>query len=181
MRKLIEIAPDETDTMPREVAIAMLSAPKARLTNRMRKNCKLALQHSYTSTQPLIKDGGKYYTLDTANSREARAQQKIQSHTLAQLVRWLRRLVNHRRISQEKYVALTAKEGLTGKPEAARLRAMGVLEHLVAVIDAQRDSIEDELVRRASLCENHPPIDPRIRRHQALLAGVALARKTAHY
>jgi len=53
--KNTKVVPAVLDGMPVEVATSMLCAPKAKLTNRMRKTCRAARERVYPSLAPIRK------------------------------------------------------------------------------------------------------------------------------
>lgn len=63
--------------MPREVAVEMLSDPRAQLSNRMRKNCRKALE------RPVEVDGAAGYSS---------GRSKLSGRSMAQLMKWSKRV-----------------------------------------------------------------------------------------
>jgi hypothetical protein len=150
--------------MPREVAIAMLTAHTARLTNRMRKNCKSALARVFISDVPLLRnpddpddpDDGKLYP--GVGCTDAQAQfnhdNKVRAFSFAQLNRWKVTLARKRLGIQRAYVKLSEEPvaGESPKSRTLRLRQCAVLGTVAAHLDARRDAIDDELDRRKTAC-----------------------------
>lgn len=81
--------------IPREVAIELLTEPKAQLSNRMRKNC-------FASLEKIVEpDGAACY-----NS----GRSPLASRNMAQLAKW------HRRARTKIFRALTIQTELSGSP-----------------------------------------------------------------
>ena len=164
------------DNMPYEVATAMLTEPKAKLTARMRKTCAAARDTIFPSRTPLTrsKEDGQLYPLDLP---ALRLPSKYRGYTFAQLLRWSRRCKWLRVVLQRHYLQLESE-----KADDRLLRAVVLA---VSRVEYQMDCISDELCRRKATCDfrraTETEIDPRVRRAEKLLAGIAEVRQPAHY
>lgn len=143
----------ETDAMPKEVAIELLCAPKARITNRERKMYQRARYTVYASTlQP--------------KAPEEVLARRMKSSTWAQLANWHRRALGRRAELQHAYIlavrrrdklqATEIPDGPYADSDKARLDfQLAILARTIAGIDLRasqldtlRDVIEDEQRRR---------------------------------
>jgi hypothetical protein len=149
----IKVAPEQ-DHMPVQVAIEMLCAPKARLTNRQRKTCQAARQKVFEST------------LHRGAVEDAIAH-KLKGKTWAQLIRWNKRCSERRMTLQrlwekarEKRSELAAQE-VDPKDERAVFtnqsspvlldRTIAALELKVEQLTQLWDALDDEMrVRKSS-------------------------------
>lgn len=142
------VAPQQNEGMPYEVATAMLSERRARITNSFRKQCQLARERVYVSSAPIrrmpaqdtageiVKGWG--YTECVAISPEQKTVRRFQSASLVQLGNWLRRAMARRAIIQKRYLAITDE---TPHAEFARA-ALSVIANRLDII---RDCAEDEI------------------------------------
>lgn len=142
--------------MPREVATAMLSEPRAKLTNRMRKNCIAARYKVFASSSPFRRMPGsedgeivKSYGYSEIEPRapEERMQRRFATATLRQLSNWLRRSIARRVVVQRRYLAVV---GDTMLAQAQRNALAGIAERL----DTVRDVCESEITMRANKCNS---------------------------
>jgi hypothetical protein len=171
------------DAMPPEVATAILTEPRARLTNRFRKTAKLARERVFASDVPLHRVTSEHeknhqlYPLANP-AKPTPPADKLKTATIAQLRKWLPRVIARRLVAQHKAVKLESLAGkFEGTKERARLFAISVCEHQAASLDAQRDLLEDEISRRRGVRDevyqnrfSRPHIDPAVRRRAALHA-----------
>lgn len=152
------IAPQERDSIPREVATAMLTEPRARLTNRMRKNCVSARQKVFASTAPFrrmpavnaqgeIVKGYGYVEIAqrTTKLRFSRA-------SLRQLGKWLHRSIARREIVQRRYLAVPNSDVRAFQAHFDAVRASLAL--LAERLDLIRDVCEDEINVRENKCKH---------------------------
>lgn len=142
--------------MPREVATAMLSEPRAKLTNRMRKNCISAREKVFASSSPFRRmpgsEDGKIvksygYAEIKLHTPEERMQRRFTVATLAQLGKWLFRSIARRVIVQRRYLAVV---GDTMFAQAQRNALADIAERL----DTVRDVCEDEIAMRKAKCDS---------------------------
>lgn len=131
-----KLTPVFNDGMPREVAVAILSEPKAKLTNAFRKTCKRAMEKHYIAPPPQPLPEG------------ADALRKWHTFSLAQLLKWGKRCKSRRRIAQDHYVRLV---GLN-EPTQAQKKLLASLSLQVAALDNMLDNIDDELKVRRNIC-----------------------------
>jgi hypothetical protein len=119
----------EKDSMPREVALELLTDRKARVTNRMRKNCLHALQREFISEaerKPLA----------------AKVARKLRAKSIAWIAREVKRSMRQRRGAQIKYERLQAIEPKNPIIEY-RVAALNLLaNHLDTVIECCEDEIK---------------------------------------
>lgn len=176
--------------MPYEVATAMLTAPKARLTNTMRKRCWDARTKEYTHEGPMTmhtrfiradeKSSGRdklgrlrtvpmgYEPLDGVSviSPDQKLGRKLRALALARLERFMVRAARGRRKVQKEYVALedrANKLGNTDHGTRKRIeRAQSSLAVLSGYFERLMDHTEVELKRRESFPVR--VIDPRLHR-----------------
>lgn len=149
------IAPEQRDSIPREVATAMLTEPRARLTNRMRKNCVSAREKVFASTAPfrrmpavnaqgeIVKGYG--YVEVAQRTAEYKTKLRFSRATLRQLGHWIRRSIARRYPLQRKYLAV---QGNSLRHEQARF----VIAQAVQRLDLIRDMCEDEIAMRSEKC-----------------------------
>jgi hypothetical protein len=93
------------DRMPYEVATEMLADPRARMTNRERKECMRARETRYQSTR-------------TAKPVAGKLENRFDSASFAQLSRWNRRAVNRRRDAQCAYQLLARQLDKVARTES---------------------------------------------------------------
>lgn len=155
------IAPEQRDSIPREVATAMLSEPRARLTNRMRKNCVSAREKVFASTSSIVgqwvseedSENDKWmllYTERDGRSPEDRMKRRFAIATLRQLGNWLRRSIARREIVQRRYLAVPNSD--VPKFQARFDAARQALVLLAEWLDCIRDVCEDEIAMRKNKC-----------------------------
>lgn len=146
------ITPEQRDGIPREVATAMLTEPRARLTNRMRKNCASARDAVFASTSPIVgqwvseedSENDKWmllYTEREGRSPEDKMKRRFAVATLRQLGNWLRRSIARRRPLQDKFQAIV---GDSPRHSLAR----EIIALAVQRLDTIRDVCEDEIAMR---------------------------------
>lgn len=145
------IAPQQRDGIPREVATAMLTEPRARLTNRMRRNCMSARENVFVSVAPFHRmpaqdeDGkiikGYGYAEIESRSQEEKTKRRFARATLRQLGNWLRRSIARRRPLQDKFQAIV---GDSPRHSLAR----EIIALAVQRLDTIRDVCEDEIAMR---------------------------------
>jgi hypothetical protein len=140
---------EERDHMPHQVATELLTTPKTKLTNRMRKNCLDARSTHHASNTPLRAEGKKRtperrYVATSAVKKPAedKIRARMKAATSPQLEKWLKRCVARRVGVQEKYNNALGKQG----PKWNYIRAL--LEATAQRIDTMRDIIEDVLQDR---------------------------------
>lgn len=150
------IEPQEQDGIPRAVATAMLTEPRARLTNRMRKNCIAARQNVFASTSPIVaqwvieedSENEKrmlFYTGHEAKQPDERIKRRFGNASLRQLGKWLRRSIARRRPLQDKFQAIVGDS-------PRHVMAREIIALAVQRLDTVRDVCEDELKVRANKC-----------------------------
>lgn len=149
------ITAQQNDGMPYEVATAMLSEPRARLTNSFRKQCCRARETVVMSESPIRRHAnlnvstgdvckGYDYTERTAVAPEIKTARRFRSKTLKQLHTLLRRAKGRRAVTQRRYLAVTDQT-----PHAEFVRA--ALSAIANRLDIIRDCAEDEIKRRTVL------------------------------
>ncbi len=116
----------ERDTMPKEVATELLTDRKARLTNRMRKNCRDAR--------------AKHFISDAERKPVAeKIAAKLKSRGLAWIGREISRAQRRRAGLQRRYTSLTGDNPVI----AARRAAIDVLaNHIDIFLDCAETEIE---------------------------------------
>jgi hypothetical protein len=176
------------DAMPVEVATAILTEPKAKITNRFRKQCKLAREKVYSSAVPLhrvvseCEENHKLHPLANP-AKPTPPAVKLQSRTRSQVLKWLLRCIARRIATQDEYLKLTRTD--TSKFTKKQLRdhafMLLALEARARALDDARDTLEDEDARRVAICAaiasaRKKHIDPQVRRRLAILRAVAAAQ-----
>jgi hypothetical protein len=157
-----KLTPDENYGMPKQVATALLTDPKARLTNAFRKTCKRARETSYTSATPLVSnrrndstDHALYSTPPNPERAAGTRDPKLARATMAQIGKWLRRVISRRHNAQVDYQLLASVPdiekpiGITARQQAHRHHVMQVLSLQAQHFDEQWGKIKDELAFRA--------------------------------
>lgn len=137
----------EVDHMPKEVATEMLCSPKARLTNRERKECMRARAAVYVPT-------------DTKKPYDEKLLRKAKQSSWAQLIRIVVRCSLRRSMAQNRWLKLSNKLAkLETTPlnktvrEAADFvirRDMAALDVLVAQLEMKIDAAKKEVDYRKS-------------------------------
>lgn len=128
---------DYNDAMPREVATAMLTAPKAKISNTMRKNCRAARCSYMASTATIVrKDDGSYdYLPQVPRSTEQKVADRLRHNppAIAQLSKWTDRLFKRERHFQsraDKTEILSRQMHFTLKAAECRTIAEAILEEI---------------------------------------------------
>lgn len=154
------ITPEQRDCIPREVATAMLIEPRAKLSNRMRKNCVAARQTIFVSSSPIQKavsgetdfPDGYAWTQSNTRSPEDKTKRRFATATLRQLHNWLRRSIARRVIVQRRYLAVPNSD-----VRAFQARFDAIREALAVIasrLDTIRDVCEDEIAMRKAKCDS---------------------------
>lgn len=146
------IEPQIIDGMPREVATAILTEPKAALSNRWRKVCMRARDKVFVSSSPITKsvaidDDGTTEWVHSWTEREpidieAKTAQRFTCATLQQLGRWCSRAIKRRVVVQRAYLAVPAEDN----PRNNAIRELYAA--LASKLDVIRDCAEDEINAR---------------------------------
>lgn len=145
------ITAQQNDGMPYAVATAMLSEPRARITNNFRKQCRRARDVVFVSSSPIRRMPDTTFKSFGWEDREVvspeqKTVRRFRSASLSQLGKWLRRSIAHRAIIQSKYLAITDE---TPHAEFARAALSAIANRL----DIIRDCAEEEIARRISPME----------------------------
>lgn len=153
-----KLTPDENYGMPKQVATALLTDPKAKLSNAFRKTCKRARENTYTSATPLVSnrrndstDRALYSTPPAPEPAPGTRDHKLKRASVSQLAKWMRRVIARRHNVQVDYQLLASVPdiekpvGVTAKQQARRHQAMTVLALQAKHFDAQRDALDDEI------------------------------------
>src|SRR3954464_6334445 len=86
------VKPHEGDHMPYQVATNLLTEPKAKLSNRMRKNCRAAREVVLRSAHVILRDELKNpFEGASAKPMEVRILNRMKKSTTPQLVKWQKR------------------------------------------------------------------------------------------
>jgi hypothetical protein len=171
------------DSMPYDVATAILTEPKAKISNTFRKSAKRAREKVYQSDVPLhrvISENEENHALWplTNPAKPTPAAAKLQRKTLGQLARWLRRTIARRLVVQAAAVKMERQDtsNLTALQLRRRAFQFAALDLHAGNLDAMRELLEEELTRRAGTYNpmrilrtgvNH--IDPQVRRRASIL------------
>jgi|SRR5712664_545279 len=150
------VTPETIDGMPVEVATAMLTGPKVKLSNRMRKNCAIARQKVFTSEAPLYRDYSqtrreviegkstfKRAVAHAPKSLDTKINARIRRSNLKQLLNLLRRSAIRRLTIQRDYLKLTGDE-----PKVVALRT--ILERRALVLEELHDAAAIEIAARTA-------------------------------
>lgn len=157
-----------TDHMPAEVASSMLRAPKAKLSNRERKNCKAALEVVMVSSSPIVRNPARirgkvvYQYQDGSPAKKPKRvkveyqyqsgpksiDEKLTGKLLRakhdQLTKWLKRAHSRRMQVQRAYLRVVGTGPFSEKKRAA-------LELKAAQLDIFHGAVYDELRRRSEI------------------------------
>lgn len=167
--KIAKVVPVETDGVPHQVATEMLIEPKAKMTNRFRKNCREGRFKVYPSVAPIV-DGdtellrqtidspiavlltpnSKVYRPDAAIAPDVRMQKRVRGLLWIQLITKYSQVDHRRRRIQNKYEQVQRS---TKMAEKTRQEALRVLEMAVNALDAEWNAIVDEIERRKNICK----------------------------
>ena len=134
----------EKDTMPVEVATALLTDPKARMTNRMRKVCRMAREVCYASEaerKPI----------------EAKLRARMHDKPIDRLDRLAHRTGAKRRGLQHKYEAAKRLQEKQNKPNPVIDRLIAMLDLRVAYLDMVTEAVIEEMQWRTDLVEGIIP------------------------
>jgi hypothetical protein len=153
--------PEERDHMPVEVATSMLTTPKVKLTNRMRKQCMAARSKVFSSERPLVVADGEYARrtdyIEPEKRAEAKLAKKIGEKNLRQLRNIAVRCAARRVTVQRQYEKLQAKAAPEGMNEvnqqifeSRRQMGLALLSVTADRLDQTRDAAEAEIARRCS-------------------------------
>lgn len=163
------IEPQIIDGMPREVATAMLTEPRAQLSNRMRKVCMRARDKVFVSSSPITKsvaidDDGTTewvhsWTEQAPLEVEIKTAERFSYATLQQLGKWCSRAIKRRAVVQRAYLAVPTEDN----PRNNALRELYAA--LASKLDVIRDCAEDEINLRLQRCNEIDVI------HQSPLLG----------
>lgn len=169
-----KIEPTQKDAMPYEVATAMLTEPKARMTNRMRKTCNAARWKEYCNNgQPMFRecriDPAPTYShtrlvklsLIDAERRiitpEEKTARRYAGVTWEQLHRWQQRAIRQRMRVQQQFTKGREKLDALSKEDVQRIRqlrfALALLQKTAEALEAIMDATEDEIKRREEQLE----------------------------
>lgn len=150
------IEPQQRDSIPREVATAMLTEPRARLTNRMRKNCIAAREIIFASEAPFRKipapGHGYSWKLNELRTPDEKMKRRFGRATLRQLGNWLRRSIVRREVVQRRYLAVPNSDVRAFQAHFDAVRASLAL--LAERLDLIRDVCEDEINVRENKCKH---------------------------
>lgn len=135
-----KLIPQFNEGMPREVAVSILTEPRAKLTNAFRKTCKRALEKHFLA--PPLQPAPPGTDL----------LRKWHGASLAQLLKWSRRCSARRAVAQRVYTKLNTNDWPKGMTAAKAKRIQAVLELRVNAFDNMLDNIEDELRVRSRIC-----------------------------
>jgi hypothetical protein len=166
----VAVKPVERDRMPYPVATNLLSEPKGKLSNRMRKNCHAARDIELPSTIPITYDEAHNPITvrghDVVKEEDRKLNARMRKATSPQLAKWIKRCVQRRRNAQDKYLKLKDRVG------PAFDKARRLLEIYVQGLDRLHDSASDALGMRLKHYHiNNSPanhIQPRAKRNRIL-------------
>jgi len=144
---ITKLEPKFSDGMPREVAIAILTEPKAKMTRAFRNTCKRALERHYVAS-PVLSYSKAYHFDDASPRTPVDPLIKWHGFSLAQLLKWAKRANARRAIVQREYETLVA----IAEPTNAQKRRIAVLSLRARAFDQQLDCIDDELRIRSRTC-----------------------------
>lgn len=157
------ITPEQRDGIPREVATAMLTEPRAKLSNRMRKNCIAARSKVFVSSSPIQRVPaqneqtgeivkGWSWTEKQAKQPEDKMKHRFASVSLRQLGNWLCRSISRRAIIQRRYLAVPNSDVQYQQARFDAIRA--ALAAIAGRLDIIRDACEDEIAMRQAKCDS---------------------------
>lgn len=136
------------DHMPREVATEMLCSPKAKMTNRERKECRRARELRFESTR-------------TVKPITTKMAHRFSAASFAQLGRWNRRATKRRHDAQCLYQHLGRQieklQGVAETPITKAAKGMADFQRSrLDLVAAQHELVADltanEINRRNALC-----------------------------
>ena len=130
--------------MPVEVATALLTDPKARMTNRMRKVCRMARETCFVSEVERKPIADKLKT-------------RMQDKPIDRLERLQHRIGAKRRGFQHKFEAAKRLQAKQNKPNPVIDRMIALLDLRVGYLDTLVDAVEAELAWRLDLTEGIIP------------------------
>lgn len=157
------IKPADVDAIPRSVAIELLTNPKAKLSARMRKNCRAALDKVFISTntirwtvvddlsqQPETRDAALCY--DTGCKPKLavdRIAGKLRSVAWSRLTRLWSRV--QRRINGLTFKRTRVMFGRMALTEDQRNSILEAIRRKIAQLEVVRDCATNEINRRAKI------------------------------
>lgn len=158
---LQEVAAAELDGMPHEVATSMLTTPKTKLTNRMRKNCLSARCKVFTSETPLLRpDPEKGYHVASPlkqppKTLDDKLLAKLSQKNGLQLLNILARAKKRRARIQKQWVKLDDSKPKEGLPEGAlklwekqKVLGLQLLDAAANRLEVEADTAEAVLAKR---------------------------------
>lgn len=161
MKTETKVVPQARDGIPIEVATSMLLEPKAKMTNRMRKQCMMARAKVYPSSAP-IKRQTKFDTAEEAAAvlagkptyqylpellinKEVKIAKRVKGLKYCQLLSHLNRMAKRRATIQRHYIRLHEDPTVDPKDKALMERA---LSEAAARIELVQEKLEDEIAAR---------------------------------
>lgn len=149
--------------MPAQVALSMLTEPKAKMTARMRKTCAAARERKFVAPP----------TVASACNRP------MKPFSIYKLLLWLQQCARRRAKLQRVYNRLARKQ-----PDGVRSAEMREISRVSSNLEILREQLESEMrIRRdaqvalAFTRSKHPHIDPMVRRQRALYAVICSQRQ----
>lgn len=151
-----KVVPAVLDGIPTQVATEMLVEPKAKMTNRMRKNCVASRAKVYPSVAPIRKvegfdpltgkDGTElHYCPESIIKLEDKLLRRVKALSWKQLHSFLHRMTKRRALCQHHYLKLQNDPKVH---PAAKERLGAELSAAAARFELAMDSLEDEIRER---------------------------------
>lgn len=151
-----KVVPAVLDGIPPQVATEMLVEPKAKMTNRLRKNCAASRVRVYPSAAPIRKvegfdpltgkDGTElHYCPESLIKLEDKLLRRVRMLTWKQLHSFLHRMTKRRALCQHRYLKLQDDPKVH---PAAKERMGAELTAAAARFELAQDALEDEIKNR---------------------------------
>lgn len=135
----------QRDTMPREVALEILTDPKQKPSSQIKRSAREARENHYPSTSPIVRIGGELFYTDTKPRSDTQTK-RASRMSFKQLVHAFKRLpIEATQIEK-------ALKKLGDKLPVRRDQLMARLQHIInwyAVVDT-------ELAHRRWMTQNYP-------------------------
>lgn len=149
-----KVVPAELDGIPVEVATSMLTEPKVKMSNRMRKNCMAARQKVYPSIAPIRRvltpelEIEMQYQNDAHVASEVKLARRAKGLKFCQLVSHHARMVKRRAKAQATFLKL-----MQSKASEQHKESLGrILTRQAELLEQAGDALAAEIKLRRSAC-----------------------------
>jgi hypothetical protein len=148
-----KVVPVAQDGIPIEVATAMLTESKSKLTSRMRKNCMAARHKVCPSYSPILKLGKDDYAYSSNRGIDAEVKlaKRAKGLKFCQLNSHHARMVKRRAKAQAVYLKLMQ----SGASEQHKQALGRVLTAQASLLEQAQDALAAEIRHRQAVCSGN--------------------------